>query len=85
MWIVYVSDVAGRPDEWYDVALIRDLLVGPGEDVLSLADQVRIVEDNWAAIKLSFGTSRRQETHARLAHLYDERLDRRLPGLRKRD
>ncbi len=37
-WSVDVCDRDGRPDEWYDAALLRDLLDGGGSDVLAFPE-----------------------------------------------
>jgi hypothetical protein len=79
-WRVEVADAA-RPDEWYDAAILRDLLRGRGPDALSLADKLQIIEENWPAIVACFDRTRRGGTHARLAALRKERLKRILPGL----
>jgi hypothetical protein len=81
IWSVDLADVTSRPDEWYDVAILRDLLLGCGEDVLPLTDQIAFVQENWPAVIDCFGPERRQDTHARLALLRKERAKRRLPGL----
>lgn len=81
VWFVEVADIVTRPNEWYDAAILRDLLLGRGEDVLSLTDQVEIVETNWPAIVGHFSSAQREDTHARLALLRRERAERRFPGL----
>ena len=82
-WSVDVSDREGRPDEWYDAALLRNLLEGEGGDVLTFAEQVTVVESRWKEIAGAFGPERRGETHARLAALRKERLQRLVPDLRE--
>ena len=75
-------EVAGgeaRSDQWYDVAILRDLLVGPGEDVLPLQEQVDFVEKNWSAISSRFSPPEREYTLARLALLRQERAERSSP------
>lgn len=81
-WSIDVSDREGRPDEWYDAALLRDLLGGGGNDVLTFPEQVAVVERHWKEIAVRFGADRREETHARLAALRRERMERRFPGLK---
>jgi hypothetical protein len=81
VWFVEIADIASRPDEWYDAAILRDLLLGPGEDVLSLPTQIEFVEVKWQDIVSQFGAGLREETHARLAVLRKERAKRRFPGL----
>ena len=80
IWYVEVADGA-RPDEWYDAAIIRDLFGCHGEDVLSLADQVRIIQMNWQSIVDGFGFVNRENTHVRLDALRKARAKRRFPGL----
>lgn len=82
-WSVDVSDREGRPDEWYDAALLRDLLEGGGGDVLTFPEQVAVVEREWTEIVVRFAPDRREETHARLAVLRRERGGRVFPGLRE--
>ena len=43
IWFIEVAGGEARSDQWYDVAILRDLLVGPGEDVLPLQEQVDFV------------------------------------------
>jgi hypothetical protein len=83
VWYVEISDVANRPDEWYDVAILRDFLVGPGKDVLPLANQIDFVKKHWAMIVDSFSLIRVAETHARLVALKIDRARRRFPNLHR--
>lgn len=83
-WSVDVSDREGRPDEWYDAALLRDILEGGGSDVLTFEEQVAVVERGWKEIAVRFAPDRRDETHARLAALRQKRSERRFPGLHVR-
>jgi hypothetical protein len=80
IWFVEVADAQARSNQWYDVAIIRDLLIGQGEDVLPLQEQVDLLEQNWPAICSRFSPSEREYTSARLALLRQERTRRRLPG-----
>jgi hypothetical protein len=80
-WYVEVAEPVTRPDEWYDAAIVRDLLVGSGEDVLSLTEQINFIQTNWAAIVDCFGPAHREDSHNRLALLRKERVRRRIPGL----
>jgi hypothetical protein len=82
VWHVEVSDVAARPADWYDAAVLRDLLGGRGKDVLSLSSQIAIVESNWQGIRSQFSARQRDGSHVRLAQLRKERVKRRFPGLR---
>ena len=79
-WSVEIADIAGRPDEWYDTAIVRDLILGLGEDVLKLPEQIKIIEANWSTILDRFSAAKRADTYARLKHLENERMKRRLPG-----
>lgn len=79
-WFAELSDSAGSPDEWYDPAILRDLIIGPGNDVLTFSEQLRTIENNWSAILESFSPDRREETHNKLAILRHERAKRRFPG-----
>lgn len=79
VWWAEVADIAGRPDEWYDAAIVRDLIKGRGEDVLPITEQMRIIEDNWSAIADAFAPANREETHKRLDILRNERAKRRFP------
>jgi hypothetical protein len=80
IWFVEIAEAQARSGQWYDVAILRDLLTGPGEDVLPLQEQVDFVENNWSAISGRFSPSEREYTSARLALLRQERARRRLPG-----
>jgi len=81
VWFVEISDVAGHPEEWYDAAIIRDLLGGRGEDALPLASQIAVMESNWEAIRSLFDLARRGGTHSRLDGLRKQRVRRMFPGL----
>lgn len=81
-WSIDVSDRAGRPDEWYDAALLRDLLDGGGSDVLTFPEQVAVVEHAWNDIAVRFSAERREQTHTRLAALRTERAARLFQTLR---
>jgi hypothetical protein len=81
IWFVEVADFTHHPNEWYDAAILRDLLIGPGADVLTLPDQIEFVEMSWPQILSGFGSERNIDTHERLARLRGERLRRRLPQL----
>jgi hypothetical protein len=54
-WLVEVAGVGSRPDEWYDAAVLRDLLAGgQSADTLPLAQQIEFVGANWRAIVRAF-------------------------------
>jgi hypothetical protein len=78
---VEVSDIASRSGEWYDAAILRDVLSGPGDDVLPLEDQIGIVKSAWSDLNSIFAPQNRNETHLRLEILRKERARRRFPGL----
>jgi len=78
-WFVEIADIVGRPGQWYDTALLRDMLAGQGEDVLSLPVQIEFVETNWPAIVGSFNAMQREATHTRLVSLRNERVKRLFP------
>jgi hypothetical protein len=80
VWFVEVADAQAQSNQWYDVAILRDLLIGQGEDVLPLQEQVDLLERNWPAICSRFSPSEREYTSTRLAILRQERARRRLPG-----
>src|SRR5579863_6740386 len=79
VWSVYVADIEGRPGHWYFVSTLRDLIVGSGKEVLSLAEQVDLIKANWAAIVANFSPESREETHSRLEALGKERARRMFP------
>jgi hypothetical protein len=81
VWFVEVADSDTRPGEWYDAALLRDFVLGNGEDVLTLAEQIGTIRDNWPVIVESFRPARRDDTHAQLSLLRKERAKRRFPNL----
>jgi hypothetical protein len=81
VWYVEVADASHQSNEWYDTAIVRDLILGPGEDVLSLQNQIEIIETNWPAITGLFSPSQEEHTHSRLAILREERSKRRFPNL----
>jgi transposase len=68
-WLVEVAETRFRPDEWYDAAMLLDLLTGHSEDALPLARQIEIVTANWRAIVRIFGPDRVHDTRMRGAFL----------------
>jgi hypothetical protein len=77
-WLVEVAGIGSRPDEWYDAAVLRDLLAGgQSADALPLAQQIEFVRANWRAIVRAFDPIRRADTHMRLAFLRWDRVKRR--------
>ncbi len=82
-WYIEFSE-SGWASEWYDLALIQEVLTGSiGEDVLSLEQQVRIVSSNWPKIVELFRPERAKCTHTLLSQLRLERSKRRMPELFK--
>jgi len=81
MWFVDIADT-NKPDEnnWYDPAILRDVLIGPGSDVLSLAEMIEFIKKNYQLIIKAFSSAQRAETHERLNIMRTERLRRRFPG-----
>jgi hypothetical protein len=73
IWFIEVAGDNPRSGEWYDAAMLRDLLLGSGEDVLPLQEQVDFIEKNWPAIRSRFDPSEREHTSARLTLLRQER------------
>lgn len=77
-WVVEVAGVPSQPGEWYDAAVLRDLLAGgQSADALPLAQQIQFVRANWRAIVRTFDPIRRADAHMRLAFLRWERVKRR--------
>jgi hypothetical protein len=85
IWSVVIADADRLPQTWYDAAILRDLLVGPGNNVLSLAEQIGVIEAAWPAIVECFDPAHRADTHARLASLRQSRARRLFPGLYDQD
>lgn len=81
IWYAELADVASHPSEWYDAAILRDLLLGCGEDVLPLDDQIAFFETRLPAILDRFSPAQSADTHKRLAELRRDRAERRFPGL----
>ncbi len=81
IWDVLVADLSGAPDEWYDAAILRDLVLGSGEGVLPLADQIDFVEGKWPAIVRCIDSVNARDSHARLGLLENERVKRPFPGI----
>lgn len=79
LWYVEVAGTEAGSCSWFDTAILRDLLLGPGEDVLPLQEQVDFIEKHWHEISSCFAQSQREQTCARLTVLRRERANRRLP------
>ena len=77
-WFIEVSD-SQRPNQWYDMALLRDFLGDSGPDVLGLPEQAAILTSRWAAIRGLFEPARAAESHRRLQCLRENRAKRRFP------
>ena len=76
VWYVEIADVAAEKMGWYDAALLRDLLVGPGEDVLPLVDQIKFLEKYWSSILECFREGHAEATHTALESLRNNRAIR---------
>lgn len=79
-WTVNVADAA-RSDVWYDIGILRDFLIGHGEDILPLPDQVAFIRTNWQAVLGCFNQDQREKTHAQLSEMMVDRAKRRFPAL----
>ena len=79
-WSVELADMAARPDCWYSVIFLRELLRERPSDDMPLADQLEFLKSNWAAIVGRFASPNRDQTHARLASLRMERARRVYPS-----
>jgi hypothetical protein len=80
IWFIELAGANPQSGEWYDAAILRDLLIGQGEDVLPVQEQVEFIEKNWTAICSLFDPKEIRYASARLALLRQERARRRLPG-----
>jgi hypothetical protein len=80
VWDIEASDLNG-PSDWYDVAILRDLLDGSGDDELPLAVQARFIEERMPEISSAFDGASRTKSHDRLEALRSQRAKRRYPGL----
>jgi hypothetical protein len=49
IWFIELAGVNPQSGEWYDAAILRDLLISQGEDVLPVQEQVEFIEKNWTA------------------------------------
>lgn len=78
-WIVEVAEKETRPKDWYDTAILRDVLIGEGPSRLPLPDRFKIMQTIWPAILDAFSPERRAETHAQLAALRKIRFERVFP------
>jgi hypothetical protein len=81
LWFVEVADVVDQPNEWYDAGVLRDLLVGPGEDILPLFEQIQVIKENLPTIMNRFGPIESEDTRIRLNLLRKERAKRRFPDV----
>ena len=76
IWLIDIADVASRPNEWYDFAIVLELLVHHGIDVMPLNTQIEMVQTNWQSIIDCFGPQHREKTHTQLDSLRKERAKR---------
>ena len=82
VWSVRIADIAGWPQEWYAASEIRELLTGndiawPSERDEQIGAQIKFVEVHWLAIVDAFSSEKREQTHARLKVLNQQRNERR--------
>lgn len=77
-WHVNVAD-ATRPDDWYDMDILRDFLVGPTATHLLLPEEVRLLEVHWDDLVNAFLPPNRISTHRRLHEFEQERAKRIFP------
>jgi len=78
---ITVAESEAQPRKWYDAALLRDLLVGQGDDVLPLVEQIEFLRKNWDGVVQCLASERREESRKKLVQLGLERVRRRIPGL----
>jgi hypothetical protein len=82
IWFVEIRSVQAADTQWYDTAIIRELLHGSAvEEVMSLEQQTNFVERDWPAIVRCFDPSDWHRTSTQLSILRLERTKRRNPGL----
>jgi len=81
VWFVDVADAAAHPKEWYDAGILRDFMLGPATGAISLADQIKLVKENWPVIVHCFAAPQLEVTRKRLAGLQQDRAKRLFPGL----
>jgi hypothetical protein len=67
IWSAQVADIAGWPQEWYSAVELKELLEGRHERVfydasLSVTEEMKIIEENWAAIVDAFAPHQREKT-----------------------
>jgi hypothetical protein len=79
-WFIEVSDLRNSLTDWYDIALLRNLLGDAGSDVLSFADQMSVLKDRWYDILDAFSQQWNEDTRKQLEILREERASRRFPG-----
>jgi hypothetical protein len=71
-WRVEIADPATPPVQWYDAAILRQLLIHEPEDRLSALESVDFVETNWPAIVRCFSPEERDNTHEQLSRLRED-------------
>jgi hypothetical protein len=81
VWFVDVADADAHPQEWYDAGMLRDFILGPGTGAMPLADQIKLVKENWSVIVHNFAAPQLEVTRKRLAGLEQDRAKRLIPGL----
>jgi hypothetical protein len=80
VWSVMFSAPSVGPQHWYSTQTLRDLLLGPKDEILLLDEQIKFVESNWPSIISRFGSLEREDTQRQLQLLQVERAKRRWPN-----
>ncbi len=75
-YLMMSDDYSNGLDRWYSAVILRDLLIGPGPDVLPLADQIRFFKEKWSLITNLFKKENCKESHRLLFKLKKARADR---------
>jgi hypothetical protein len=74
-----VAPVREAPN-WYDTLVLRELLTGViSDDPLPLAEEVRVLTENWAAIEDALSVPSVARTEEKLRELLDARARRMFP------
>ena len=78
-WFLNVTDAQSVDDRWgrwFDIAIVRDFLVGPAEDILEFGEQVVLLEKLWPDILRIFDSRNSIATHERLGAMRKDRVRR---------
>lgn len=80
-WAVEISSDQ-KPDEWYDMALLKEQITGrAGQDVLSFDEEAAVLRANWQGIVSMLTGRGSRKTLAALEQRGEERTRRLFPGL----